>query len=158
MPSEALTRFTRGRSADPRLVHPRCGLCVALWHLDSPIARATAALGAMIIYSRGWQSLLTLRIGRGSPLTRNLLVPTLSVVMTALLFQYTCKHVVEPFAVAESGEDVGDEPIAGTCSSKWSLHPGPVRAMSRAVERFFVSTLTTLRRNGCLSSPFSLLL
>ena len=80
----------------------------------------------MIIYARGgWQSLLTLRFGRGSPLTRNLLVPTLSVVMTALLFQYTCKHFIEPFAVAESGEDVGDEPVAGTCSAKWSLHPGP---------------------------------
>ena len=92
----------------------------------------------MIIYSRGWQSLLTLRFGRGSPLTRNLLVPTLSVVMTALLFQYTCKHVIEPFAVAESGDDVGDEPVAGTCSAKWSLHPGPVRVthLPRALRCF----------------------
>ena len=81
----------------------------------------------MIIYDRGWAALLTLRFGRGSPLTRNLLVPTLSVVMTALLYRFTCKHVIEPISAVE-GDDVGDEVIAGVCSAKWSLHPGPVCA------------------------------
>lgn len=50
--------------------------------------------------------------------------------MTAMLFQFTCKHVIEPFSSVAGGEDE-ELPIAGYCTTKWSLHPGPVRCAAR---------------------------
>jgi hypothetical protein len=94
----------------------------------------------MIIYDRGWASLLTLRFGRGSPLTRNLLVPALSVLMTAMLFQYTCKHVIEPFGAVDGVDE--EIPFAGVCTTKWSLHPGPVRCASGAASSLDGASLT----------------
>jgi hypothetical protein len=78
----------------------------------------------MIIYSKAlWQLPLALRLGRGTGLTRNLLLPALSTAETVLLFLFTCRHVTEPFDAA-SGDDGGDALVeTSTCSVKWCVLP-----------------------------------
>lgn len=73
----------------------------------------------MIVYSKAfWQLPLALHFGRGSPLTRNLLLPVLSCVETVLLYLFTCQHVVEPLGSAE-GEDGEDGLNVAQCAVKW---------------------------------------
>ena len=80
----------------------------------------------MIVYSKAfWQLPLALHFGRGSPLTRNLLLPALSCVETVLLYLYTCKHVVEPLGSAE-GEDGEDGLNVAQCAVKW-VRAAPTR-------------------------------
>ncbi len=73
----------------------------------------------MIVYSKAfWQLPLTLHLGRGSPLTRNLLLPLLSTLETILLFIFTCKHVVELASAAEGGD--GEDGLnTEHCAVKW---------------------------------------
>jgi hypothetical protein len=83
----------------------------------------------MIVYSKALGGLpLSLHLGRGSPLCRNLLLPIVSLVLTWALWTYTCKHVAAPVSAAE-GEDGGEEADGSveTCSVKWFYHPFPVR-------------------------------
>jgi hypothetical protein len=71
----------------------------------------------MIVYSKAlWGVPLSLHFGRGSPLTRNLLLPLLSILETALLYIFTCRHVVAPLTPAE-GDDGGEGESDSHCSA-----------------------------------------
>ena len=84
----------------------------------------------MLLYSKSFFGLpLAFSFNRGSPLTRNLLLPALSVALTAVLWTYTCRHVPELLSAAagEDGAD-GEEYEYGKCVVKWFFHPFPFQA------------------------------
>lgn len=113
----------------------------------------------MIVYSKAfWQLPLALHFGRGSPLTRNLLLPVLSCCVTVLLYLFTCKHVVAPLGTAE-GED-GEEGLnTAQCTVKWvrdanMLHRPLSSALSHSSLRlsFSIRFLTSCTPHSSLSS------
>jgi hypothetical protein len=62
----------------------------------------------MLLYSKSFCGLpLAFSFNRGSPLTRNLLLPALSVALTAILWLFTCRHVPEILSAA-AGNDAAD--------------------------------------------------
>jgi hypothetical protein len=102
----------------------------------------------MIIYSKSFGGLpLALRFGRGSPLTRNLLWPLLSVALTVLLYTYTCKKVPEPLSALD-GDDGGDGEVPGHCVVKCVLASGLCGVVS-------LTRITVLRAGGCSTHSLS---
>ena len=74
----------------------------------------------MLLYSKSFCGLpLAFSFNRGSPLTRNLLLPALSVALTAILWHFTCRHVPEILSAAagDDGDD-GEEYEYGQCVVK----------------------------------------
>ena len=74
----------------------------------------------MLLYSKSFCGLpLAFSFNRGSPLTRNLLLPALSVALTAILWRFTCRHVPEILSAAagDDGDD-GEEYEYGQCVVK----------------------------------------
>lgn len=82
----------------------------------------------MLLYSKnGFGLPLAFSFNRGSPLTRCCLLPVLSVVLTALLWQFTCRHVPAVLSAA-AGDDAADgeeDGEYGQCVVKWFFHPFP---------------------------------